>query len=136
MTDLADFTIELLLMIGSAFLASFLTYVFSIRQSAKERVVIERIRLYKPLIEFINDLPGPHEKAEWQQMEKRVNALYNELLLFAPDDVIRAFLDAMSTVRKGASAAPMIEFMVTLRREILGKTDITPDSYVSIEFRP
>lgn len=136
MIDVVNLSVELVLMIGSAILGSYLTYIFSIRQSLKERILAERVKLYKPLLDFLDYFTEPHGPEEWEKLESKVNQLYKELLLFAPDHVINAFLDVMKKVKKGTKAGPLVEFMIILRKEIIGKTNVTPDSVVSIELRP
>jgi len=136
MIDPADLVVEVSLMIGSAFLGSYLTYIFAIRQSMKDRIVTERVKLYKPLVDLMNSLTETHDPDEWKELSKKANQIYNELLLFAPDTIVDSFLNVMKNIRKGASAAPIVDFILALRKEILGKTQITSQSVSSIEIRP
>lgn len=46
------------------------------------------------------------------------------------------FIKAMSTFRKGAKAKEVIEFMLILRKELIGKTDLTVEEVMEIQLRP
>jgi hypothetical protein len=64
-----------------------------------------------------------------------VNKLNRELLLYAPNNVYRKFIEALSTVKRGTKPTPMIEFVIALRKELMGKTSVTTDDVVQVEMR-
>lgn len=138
---LFDILLKLVLMAGSGILGSYLTYVYAIKKTLHERVLTERVALYRPLVHCLSSLidlspTDPRRREKVKDLETELNRLNRELLLYAPADVHRHFMKAMSTVKKGAKAKDVVEFILALRKELIGKTDITPEEVMEIRLRP
>jgi len=127
--------VNLVLTLASAFLASYLTYRFAIRQTLQERLLTERVTLYRPLVHSLPSLYGNLDPEEAKKLQEELNRQSRELLLYAPDNVYKAFTKAMESVRKGASAQPLVEFVMTLRKELVRKSELTPEDVYDIELR-
>lgn len=131
---------DILLVVLSGSLGAYLTYVFEIRKILQERILTERVSLYRPLVECLESIidlssEDPKFQEKLAQLEINVNKLSRDLLLYAPDNVYRKFIEAMSTVKRGAKPTAMIEFIIALRKELMGKTSITPDDVVQVQMK-
>jgi len=131
---------DILLVVLSGSLGAYLTYVFEIRKTLQERILTQRVSLYRPLVhclESIIDLSSedPNFQEKLTQLEINVNKFSRELLLYAPDSVYRKFIEAMSTVKRGAKPTAMIEFILVLRKELMGKTSIITDDVVQVQMK-
>ena len=137
--EMARIIVDLVLMLGSAILGSYLTYIYAIKEALKERVLTERIALYRPLIHDLASLID-FTPDDWntraKELQDRLNQHRRELMLYAPSNVYRAFIKAIDSVKKGAKAEGLVEFMLTLRKELIGKSDLSIEDVVSIELRP
>jgi len=116
----------ILLVVLSGSLGAYLAYVFEIKKTLQERIFTQRVSLYRPLVhclESIIDLSNedPNFQEKLTQLEINVNKLIRELLLYAPDSVHRKFIETMSTVKRGAKPTVKIEFIIALRKELMGK---------------
>ena len=125
----------------SAILGIYLTYVFAIKRILQERLLKERVSLYRPLVHSLFDLidlsdTDPDYLEKLKDLETKLNRLGRDLLLYAPDDVYRHFTKAMSTVKVGAKPTEVIDFIIALREELIGKTDISPEEFFTLLFRP
>jgi hypothetical protein len=136
MIEPINLLIQIILMIGSAILGSYLTYYLSIKQSTKEMITAERVKLYKPILDFIDDFTEPHSQDEWNSLQKKVNEVTRRLYLYAPDHIVTAFLETMKKVEAGTKAKPFVEFAIVLRREIVSNTSLTSDDVISVQLRP
>lgn len=131
---------DILLVVLSGSLGAYLTYFFEIRKILQERILTERVSLYRPLVECLESIidlssEDPKFQEKLAQLEINVNKLSRDLLLYAPDNVYRKFIEAMSTVKRGAKPTAMIEFIIALRKELMGKTSITPDDVVQVQMK-
>lgn len=133
--EIASIVANLIMMLASAFLASYLTYVLAIKRTVQERLLAERVALYRPLIHSLSSLMGETSPEKIRALQSTINPLGRELLLYAPDNIYRAFIKAIGAVRRGASVKPMVEFMVTLRKELMPQTRITSDDVFDIELK-
>ena len=112
-----------------AVLASYLTYFFGIRQMVRQTLFAQKIELYKPLIHDLANLSGTYTSNE---MQAKLNKYNRELLLYAPDDVYREYLKVMGW-KKGEDFGRIVGFWLTLRKELLGKTDLKADEIKEVE---
>lgn len=138
--DVFSLVRDLLLVIVSGALGAYVTYALAIKQGSKDRILTERVSLYRPLVHRLQDLidlpaDDPDFKGKLKKLEVDLNRFSHELLLYAPDNVYRSYIDAMGTVHRGAKPAAMIAFILSLRRELLGKTDITIEDVKDIQLR-
>ena len=138
---LLDFSLKFVLMLGSGILGAYLTYVYAIRKTLQERMLTERVALYRPLVHSLFSLIdlSPEEASDPEKiktLEAELERLRRDLLLYAPSEIYRAFLKAMSTVKKGATARGVVEFMLSLREELVGETDITLEEVMEIKLVP
>ena len=139
--EVARVIVDFVLMLGSGIVGSYVTYVYAIKRTLQERLLTERVALYEPLVHALLSLadmsPADVRDAEKiKELENKLNRLSRELLLYAPDHLYKAFMKTMATVKKGAKVKPVIEFIVALRKELIGKTDITSEDVVEIRLRP
>jgi hypothetical protein len=112
-----------------ALLASYLTYFFGIKQMVKQTLLSQRVNLYKPLLHDLAALSGTFDSTE---MQSKLNQHNRELLLYAPDHVYRAYLKIMRW-KKGDSFEPITEFWLTLRKELLGDTNLKGNEISEVE---
>lgn len=134
--ELATIATNLMMILVSAFLASYLTYVFAIKRVLRETLLTERVALYRPLIHALSSIIENPSPERLKEIKKELNRISHELLLYAPDNIYRSFERAMKSVKKDESAKPLIEFMITLRKELLNETQITSKDPFEIELKP
>lgn len=134
--EMVRIIVDLVLMLGSGIVGSYLTYVYAIKGALRERLLAERVALYRPLVHSLSSLIEEFSPERAKEKQSELNRLSRELLLYAPDNVYKAFIKAMASVKKGAKPKQMVEFMIALRKELMGKTEITADDVVTIELRP
>ena len=127
---------DIIMLFLSSVVGSYFTYTLAIKQSAKSKVMLERLSLYKPLFDFMSDLAESHTNDEWKQLENEANKMYKNLVLYAPDYILNLYLETMKKMKKGTSAKPVFEFMIALRKEIISNTSLKADDIISIEFHP
>jgi hypothetical protein len=110
-------------------LGAFLTYQFGSYQESKQRILSERFALYKPVAHCLDDMLNLDEEnsdfeTKLKGLQIRINRLGRELVLYAPDNVYREFLKT-AEFRKGDTGKQISKFFVLLRKELIGKTDVT-----------
>ena len=123
---------------SSSLLSAFLTYVIGIKRAMKERITSEQMKLYARAIAYMQDLPDrlkDHSEENFTELASEFHSFYNELLLFAPDNILNALVNAMKQVRKGATAQPLFEFIILLRKELMPSTKLQSTDIISAEFR-
>lgn len=135
--EMTRLLVDFVLMIGSGLVGSYLTYVYAIKKTLQERVLTERVALYRPVVHCLQSVINlPHDQKKAEELENELNRLGHELLLYAPAEIYKGFWKAMSTVKKGASVTGILEFMIALRKELTGKADISVMEITElVEFR-
>jgi hypothetical protein len=118
-------------------IGAFLTYQYGSYKESKQKILTERIALYRPVSHCLTDLlylddADPNYKTKAKEVADNLNRLGNELLLFAPDNVYREFLKTLQ-FKKGDSGECFSKFLIVLRKELIGKTTITSDDSVHLE---
>jgi len=123
-------------MLASGIIASYLTYVLAIKQTLQQTLLTQRVALYRPLIHSLQSLLEQFDPGRSEELQRELNRLGRELLLYGSDDVYRTYLQAMRSVKKGAKPQQLVDFMITLRKELMGKTNVTSNDVFEIELRP
>jgi hypothetical protein len=118
-----------------------LAYIYDKRKLLKERELarqentfFKKIELYKELIKDLELIPKVGEsneefKKEWVE---KMNRHGYELLIFAPDHVYREYMKILH-FKKGESMKDVLEFMITLRKELIPETTLKPDDMWTLE---
>jgi len=130
-------------------IAAGLAYFFGIKKLLKERELSRqesklsrqenelsrKIDLYRQLVQDLTIVPelDKYKKEEKEELRKKLNRHVFELLQFAPDHIYREYKDVISGIKNGASAAPLYEFMITLRKELIPDTTLKVEEIVEIE---
>lgn len=134
--EMTRIIVDVVLMLGSGIVGSYLTYVYAIKGVLQERLLAERAALYRPLVHSLSSLTEELSPGRAKELQRELNRLGRELLLYAPDNVYKAFTKAMASVKKGAKAEHVVEFMIALRKELMEKTEITSVDVFDLELRP
>ena len=126
-----DSTIDgaLIGLIGLVF-ATFLVYLLGSYQEFKQKILSKRIALYRPVAHCLSDilyldLKDPEYKAKQIQLALELNKLNDESLLFAPDKVYRELQKVLEDGK--VKGNDVVNFMLVLRKELIGKTTIKPE---------
>lgn len=127
------------------FVVAILTYYFGIRKLLKEReltreeaslsrredALYRKIDLYKQLIENIPKLTD--EKVNKEELKNNLNKFGKELLLFAPDNIYKEYVEVLKKIRKLQPANVLSEFMIILRKELIPDTTLKASDIIEIE---
>ena len=130
-------------------IAAGLAYFFGVKKLLKERELsrqentlsrqeselYRKIDLYKQLIQDLAVVPelGNKGKEVKDKYTERLNRHGLELLQFAPDNVYREYMKVLSNMHKGAPITDLLEFMITLRKELIPNTTLKVDEIGEIE---
>lgn len=139
--DIALKVLDLVIVIVAAILA----YRFGIRKLVKERELnreesklsrleqarFRKIDLYRKLIQNLPKLTDA--SADPEELKNRLNGIGRELLLFAPDHVYKEYTDVLKKVRRGVQATSVIDFFISLRKELIPDTELKAEDVVEIE---
>jgi hypothetical protein len=128
--------------------AALLAYFFGIRKLLKERELsrqesiisrqqnelFRKIELYKQLIKDLMDASQLNNSKEKQKEEfvEKLNRHSMGLLQFAPDHVYREYMKLIANWRKGEPITNVLEFMLTLRKELIPDTTIKADEMYTL----
>ena len=111
------------------FFGAFLVYQFGSYQESKQKILSERVALYRPVTHclldalYLNEEDSTKKDLKLKELEIKINQLGDELLLFAPPNIYREFLKTMN-FKKGASGEQATNFLLMLRKELIGKADL------------
>lgn len=111
-------------------ISAFLAYLFSSHQETKQKILSERIALFRPVAHCLSDIlyldnKDPEYKAKQRHLALELNRLNNESLLFAPDKVYRELQEVLK--KDNVKGEDVVNFLLVLRKELIGKTTIIKD---------
>jgi len=122
----------------SALLASYITYFFGVKKLKRDKMVTRQIDLYASLINYLATLPDRLDDKSEENLNllaTEFNEIHNKMLLISPDHIVEKTLSSMDKIKKGTTMENLGVMIITLRKEFIPKTNLTPNSVVTLTFR-
>jgi hypothetical protein len=134
--------LDLTSVLGAVLVSAILAYFFGVKKLLKEKelsrqenALYKKIDLYSELVQDLIILPelGNRDKAFKEKYARKLNKHGLALLQFAPDNVFREYMKVLSNIRKGKPMTDVLEFMITLRKELIPDTTLRAEEHLTIE---
>jgi hypothetical protein len=134
--------LDLMSVLGAVLVSAILAYFFGVKKLLKEKelsrqenALYEKIELYSELVQDLIILPelGNRDKAFKEKYARKLNKHGLALLQFAPDNVFREYMKVLRNIRKGKPMTDVLEFMITLRKELIPDTTLRAEEHLTIE---